>query len=308
MAILIHSASGRRIVLLPQHVFGRDRGASTVLDDGEASRLHASIRWTGTAWELRDHSRNGTTVDGWRIPYNSAVELKPGQALIFGVDGASAWRVQDLERPGPLLLSVDGQEAISLARSTLLPETDAASVSIVQEGDGTWLCTSEDGMRALQEGDEIAVDGRRWRFHSGFGQITEEVATTQQTTCVTRFDVSLDEEHVTLRLSHGDRELDLGERTHHYVLLTLARLRVDDATRGLPPSEQGWVYQDRLAKMLGLDSAHLNIQIFRLRRQLAQALGQDVAPPALIQRRRGALRMGDVAMEIRRGAQRPAAQ
>lgn len=304
MAVLINSASGRRVVLLAQHIFGRDRSSSTVIDDGEASRLHASIRWTGQGWELRDHSRNGTMLDGRRVPHHGAVALQPGQSVAFGADPAARWLVHDLDRPGPMLLGLDGGEAISLARSNLLPDSQAATVSIVQEHDGVWLCTSEAGMRALQEGDELRIDGRRWRFHSGAGQITEDVSTgavSAAPACVARFDVSLDEEHVMLRLSYGDRELDLGERTHHYALLTLARLRSDDAARGLAPPDQGWVYQERLGRMLGLDAGHLNIQIFRLRRQLAQAMGQDVTPPTLIQRRRGELRFGDLSLEIRRG-------
>ncbi|OWQ48461.1 hypothetical protein CDL60_06130 [Roseateles noduli] len=304
VAILINQASGRRIALLTQHVFGRERSSTTVLDDAEASRLHASIRWNGLRWELHDHSRNGTMLDGRRVPSHGAVALSPGQAIAFGAGDSSTWRIHDLDRPGPMLLSLDGNEAISLSRSNLLPEAEAANVFIVQESDGVWQCISEDGTRALGDGDEVNVDGRRWRFHSGAGQITEEVSTSAASAvpaCLARFDVSLDEEHVKLRLNHGGHELDLGERTHHYVLLVLARLRIDDQARGLAAPDQGWVYQDRLSRMLGLDPAHLNIQIFRLRRQLAQALGQDLAPPALIQRRRGELRMGDVTTEIRRG-------
>ena len=39
-----------------------------------------------------------------------------------------------------------------------------------------------------------------------------------------RLHVSLNEEHVYLSLAlHGERQLDLGERSHHYCLLTLAR-------------------------------------------------------------------------------------
>jgi pSer/pThr/pTyr-binding forkhead associated (FHA) protein len=311
VAILINSLSGRRIVLLAQHIFGRDRSSSTVIDDAQASRLHASIRWTGQGWELRDHSRNGTMLDGRRVPHHGAVALQPGQSVAFGLDAAASWLVHDLDRPGPMLLGLDGGDAISLARSNLLPDSDAATVSIVQENDGLWQCTSEAGMRALREGDELSIDGRRWRFHSGAGQITEEVATGashSEPACVARFDISLDEEHVMLRLSYGALELDLGERTHHYVLLTLARLRTDDAARGLAPPDQGWVYQDRLGKMLGLDAGHLNIQIFRLRRQLAQALGQEVTPPTLIQRRRGELRFGELSMEILRGHRSSAVQ
>ncbi|GAB2869731.1 hypothetical protein GCM10027277_43760 [Pseudoduganella ginsengisoli] len=95
---------------------------------------------------------------------------------------------------------------------------------------------------------------------------------------------------------------DLGERAHHYNLLVLARLRLDDAQRGIDSASQGWVGMEQLSRMLGLDPCHINIHIHRARRQLAQAL-----PPALrhidvVERRRGELRFGPYGIHIMRGA------
>jgi hypothetical protein len=116
------------------------------------------------------------------------------------------------------------------------------------------------------------------------------------------FAVSLDEEHVCVGLSDGQHQLDLGERTHHYTLLTLARLRLADAKRRLDSHTQGWVDIERLAKMLGIEETHLNIQIFRLRKQLAQALPPGSQLPDLIERRRGSLRFGSIGFRIFRAA------
>ena len=52
--------------------------------------------------------------------------------------------------------------------------------------------------------------------------------------------------------------------------MILARARVAD--RDASPSERGWLDRDELCRMLGVDSNHLNVTIFRLRKQLA-ALG-----------------------------------
>ena len=53
--------------------------------------------------------------------------------------------------------------------------------------------------------------------------------------------------------------------------------------------------------MLGLETVHLNMQIFRAREQLMTALPAAAALSRLIERRRGELRIGDLPFEIYRG-------
>lgn len=116
------------------------------------------------------------------------------------------------------------------------------------------------------------------------------------------FHVSLNEEHVFLDIALApDAQIGLGERVHHYSLLTLARLRLADARRGLDASCQGWVDVGCLSQMLGLDSSHLNIQIHRARHQFAQALPSQAQAAAIVERRRGEIRFGALAFKITRG-------
>ncbi|UTY56249.1 hypothetical protein [Massilia sp. erpn] len=118
-----------------------------------------------------------------------------------------------------------------------------------------------------------------------------------------RFQVSLNEEHAFLTIALENRtELDLGERVHHYSLLTLARRRLDDARHGVDPSCQGWIEVAHLARMLGIDPTHLNIQLFRARSQIARALPPGTQLPSLIERRRGELRLGALPFQIMRGS------
>lgn len=118
------------------------------------------------------------------------------------------------------------------------------------------------------------------------------------------FRVSLNEEHAYLTIAYDERmEIDLGERAHHYSLLTLARRRLDDAAQGLDPSTQGWVDMDQLSRMLGLNQAYLNIQIYRARQQIARALPPGARMPVIIERRRGELRFGALHFRIVRGSQ-----
>ena len=116
------------------------------------------------------------------------------------------------------------------------------------------------------------------------------------------FAVSQDEEHTFLCIEYGSGLCQLGERVHHYPLLVLARLRLEDTQRGLEPANQGWVDLSRLASMLGIDPAYLNIQIFRARRQIAKALIPGVGMIEIVERRRGQIRIGAFAIWIVRGS------
>ncbi|WP_098494485.1 hypothetical protein [Collimonas sp. PA-H2] len=117
------------------------------------------------------------------------------------------------------------------------------------------------------------------------------------------FDVSLNEEHTWLQVAcNGQPVVDLGERIHHYSLLTLARHRLHDANRGYEADSQGWIGIEQLSKMLGLDTGYLNIQIFRARQQLKKFLPDAIGSGAVIERRRGEIRFGGHAFRIMRGA------
>ena len=80
--------------------------------------------------------------------------------------------------------------------------------------------------------------------------------------------------------------VDLGERAHHYSLVTLARARSADMQAGYDAATQGWIELDRLARMLGIDTSHLNVQIHRARSQFAALPGLDVSQ--LVERRAAA--------------------
>lgn len=118
-----------------------------------------------------------------------------------------------------------------------------------------------------------------------------------------RLQVSLNEEHVFLSIAlSGERQLDLGERSHHYCLLTLARQRLRDAERGIDGSGQGWLGRQQLSAMLGIDIGHLNIQIHRACKQIARALPPGVQVDAVVERRCGELRFGTLPFRIVRGS------
>lgn len=113
-----------------------------------------------------------------------------------------------------------------------------------------------------------------------------------------RFVVSSDEEHVAWFVQHEGRVLELGDRVHTYLLLTLARARRDDADA--PVAARGWRYADDLARRLGITPEVLKVYVYRARRQLLEA-GVEGAE-RLIERRATSnqIRLGTDHVEIAR--------
>lgn len=94
------------------------------------------------------------------------------------------------------------------------------------------------------------------------------------------FRVSRDEETVHWSVTVGNRTVELGSRAHVYLVLTLARLRLDE--HQLPEAERGWTYGDDLARSLGMTPETMKVQVYRARRQLQ---GLIVGAAGLIERR-----------------------
>ena len=102
--------------------------------------------------------------------------------------------------------------------------------------------------------------------------------------------MSKDEEHVSLDLTVNGESISLGERSHHYLLLILARHRLKDAA--LPQGEQGWVYSEELSRLLRLSETHVNIQIYRIRKQVGTTFPPTFSASPVLERRPGQLRFG----------------
>jgi hypothetical protein len=109
------------------------------------------------------------------------------------------------------------------------------------------------------------------------------------------FAVSSDEEHVQLHLSVGGRTFDMGSRGHNYLLLTLARRRLEDSSRGFADTACGWIVHGDFTHDPMMCPPRLNIDVCRIRKQFA-AIG--IAAPASIVERRPRAR------QIRIGARR----
>ncbi|MDD9946337.1 MAG: FHA domain-containing protein [Myxococcales bacterium] len=304
MALVQNGTTHEWIVLQTEHVFGRNPSrADTYLTGPEVSLMHATIRWRQGEWCIADHSRNGSFADGHPLPKESWVQLGLGQELRFGSPNTCPFLIMDLSPPSASLVPQNPSERpILLTHNTLLPDDGAPELSIYRREDGQWMLDRADELRSLEAEDTLCVAGRRYRLVINaelFDTSSPRAATTL--TPVLRFSLSSDEEHARLVVHRGPEAIDLGERIHHYCLVTMARRRIRDAGMSLPPAAQGWLFTDELAKLLGIEVAHLNIQIYRARNQLMSAIPGDEQATNVVERRRGSLRLGDIAFEIVRG-------
>lgn len=289
---VLHDREADRDLPLPGRVLvGRAPTALLRLADKRVSGEHATLRWTGRAWELRDlASRNGTFVDGVRIESGAAVLLIRGAAMGFGTAEPRVVLVDD-GPPGPVLRDLDRGELVSVGGDLVcLPHDDDPQVTLFRDGAGRWSLELGEERRLAQHGEVIHVDGRAWQlllFEDVEGTATVEDGPTIDTITL-GLRASRDEEHVQAWFEHRGRTVPLEPREHLYALLLLARERVRD--RDLPLEEQGWVERERILAWLRTTRAGLNVAIHRARGQLASHGVQGAA--GIVEVRRGQRRLG----------------
>lgn len=311
MAVLAKYPEGSRSILLSRHLVGRSRLADLRMTEPTVSGEHALLRWTGREWELHDlSSRNGTLVDGRRLSPGERVVLTPGALVAFGHTD-NTWQLIDDAGPTIIAVPSDGGEPISAGNDLLaLPGEDNPEVVVYRDAGGDWVLEQGGDTARIVDRRAVRAGGRDFEL-----RVPDLIAATWDTnspaphlaTLTLCFKVSRDEEFIALTARDDHHTIDLGSRAHHAVLLMLARSRLDDRkawtashARGErpPDSAEGWLYQDDLATRLSMDEPHLNVAVFRCRRQLAEAGITGAA--TVIERRRPTreLRLGVARIEI----------
>lgn len=288
MGVIKDTATGRAHVLEPEHFVGRGSWCALRLTEKYVSSQHAVIRWTGEAWEVKDlGSRNGTFVDGQRIAAGAETVLREHATIAFGKRGQE-WRLEDGSAPTVMAVPEDDTDPVLIDGELLaVPSIDNPEVTIYPGGDGQWMLEQPDSTIPVTNLQTFVAAGKVWRFCS-VDRTPKTALATASSLAEARhasltFSVSRDEEHVHLQVSLGGATHDLGTRGHNYLLLTLARARLADASVGHPDSTCGWVYVEDLAHDPSMGPPQLNIDIFRIRKQFASIGVVDAA--SIVERR-----------------------
>lgn len=303
MATLVNLQTQQRCLLQSHHTVGRlNSSVNTLISDSYISKIHAFIEWNGEHWLLRDVSSNGTWLNGNRLSMEQIAKLDVGDEIAFASKETHIFTLADINPPCDCLVPVEhNSEAIELEFCHLL-ESKQSQPMILSYNNNTyswWQEILDDNLNQptktaeLSDQSMLTVDGLIWQL-----QINRSIEDTQILRptitsideIIFEFHTSLDEESTQLRLQSGEQNIDLLLRSHHYLTLTLARQRAHDIKVGLDDSEQGWVYAEHLAKDLGLEAGHLNIQIYRIRKQFIDALNNCCETSNIIERSAGKLR------------------
>lgn len=318
MAYLRNLQTNEKLYLLTHHTFGRRDGAvDTCILQPEISKIHAVIEWSGEQWEIRDLGRNGTWLDQKKLPTAQNSALKIGQIINFSNQKQNDWQVENLDKPTNLLLGLnDYSTTEAFNHYHLLPDnTEPLAALFLCSNRGQWVLETRSGStdsqnenneRIIVNSDTIEVGRHQWKlFLNAEQQQTVDLLDNQANAenCEFQFEVSLDEEHTQLSLQYQNDTVKLGERSHHYLLLHLARLKFEHAEQGLDHKNQGWINNEQLAKELGIDISHINIQIFRARKQISEAYPNMLGLTDLLQRRRGEVRFNCPQAKVVKGDQ-----
>jgi hypothetical protein len=232
--------------------------------------------------------------------------LKRTDEICFGALNATPWVLINDNGPKSMLVPIKSAEpALELEGVVVLPNEKKPEMTLYQEENGEWLCENNSGITPLESGSKISTANNSWYFINA-DTLDETKKADQNNHKINakikiNFTVSRNEEHVSLGILFEDEPIDLGERTHHYLLLVLARKRLKDVQLGIDKNEQGWLDKNLLCQQVGFDENHLNIQIYRFRKQLIQARPAAMQLLQIIERRRGELRFGLESVEITGG-------
>ena len=314
MAYLYRRDTDLRFPVVAHHMIGSLAGkVDTFIDNPYISRRHLSIEWNGHQWQIKDLSRNGTWVNGKRLTSGDYCPLAVGDVVQLAGEEGVVLTVESVAPPCDLLVPVqpftkdDLSAAIELNSVNLIPNEQHPEWYVEQDSKtGQWQAQriiSPQAPQALSHGDIIECRAGSWQLFCA-RDYAPTIEKRSQDVCISesylKFDVSLDEETTDLDVITGDANHNLGIRAHNYLLLLLARHRVEDMARGLSSCNQGWVPNELLVRELGLEPGHLNIQIYRARQQLSKMMPQ-VNNEKFVERRGTTLRLGCIQFSIVKG-------
>lgn len=295
MATIKNFTTKVSIVLRTQHNFGRNKHCNTCMVQKDISKSHATIYWKGSNWYLKDHSKNGTLVNGELI-VNTTLKLAKGNLIQFGQNKSTVWEIVDLEPPKSYLQSLYNQNKVmELSKSGGKSYDCMPEVVFYFTKDHKWKATEGNNTILLEHGKNYNFNNEEFVFVENELQ-DETIDYGYITSCAYfEFDLSDDEEYVNVKIVSNDLVLDLGGHVYNHLLLMLARKRQSDIHDGAR-LEPGWINIEELAYGLGkelfkqIDMYYLNLQIHRLRKKLIGLAPFGYLFSNVVERRNGKIR------------------
>jgi hypothetical protein len=274
MAELRRTDGTRSCLLMTEHLIGRGPQCALRLTAGYVSTQHALIRWDGWAWELLDRgSRNGTQLNGVVAEPGRAYRLKKDAVLTFG-HASECWVLVDAGEPETMAVALDtGQALLGKPGLIGLPSSNSPECTLYLDHDGVWKLEQANGeVELLVDGRIVDCGGRQFRFccpnaNSAVETLSVAREGGEPTLC---FSVSSDEDFVELTLEYPERRVPLGSRSHNYLMLTLARQRLEDRAANLPEASCGWMDKDALADGFKMTPQQVDGEVFRIRKHFTQ--------------------------------------
>ncbi|NQZ86649.1 MAG: FHA domain-containing protein [Colwellia sp.] len=298
------------------HCFGRSTtNVDTVIDAPEISRLHTIIEWVDDQWFIRDISSNGTWLNDKKLLKDTPQRLKLGDKIYFAKAEEHGFIIKELTPPQNMLFSVEAtnndalQKPIILKDYNLLPSENTPEIALFYvHSKNQWYkeyIDDEAGVAYLvTDLDLLNFANQNWQLKLN--------TPTNNTTHLAkaklfahqikyRFNLSQDEETTELTITANGEEFYLLTRAHHYLTLSLARDRDEDAKKGIDEYNQGWRLRETIVKELGEDMQFVNTHIFRAKSQLVSMLNGACDGDALIETRGKKIRFAGSSYRIYQG-------
>jgi pSer/pThr/pTyr-binding forkhead associated (FHA) protein len=310
MAYLIDEHKLEKIYLKSYHTIGRYKfNVDTLIDQPGVSRHHAIIELAQGKWLIRDVSTNGIWINDKKIDKNLPYQLCENDKIDFAAHGQNSYVVANLSDDCQYLVSqTHSSQVIEVKDQILLPNSDDPSHIIYFDSVlNYWFLEdlTNNDRQALIDGGLVSAFNDQWLFYSASTAAMTKHLDNQPTVkpCGLTFSVSQDEESTQLSVELNNESFDLGTRTHHYLMLLLARTRIQDKHAGMELDEQGWLYREELVKALGVQMNHMNIMVHRARKQLSDAGGESNPELAyLLETNNGRVRLNSQDITIIKGS------
>jgi len=302
------------IYLRSSHCIGRsENNANTVVSGSEISRIHVVIEWDGRCWFIKDVSNNGTLVNGTRLIKNEHQKINVGDEFHLATIKNEGFIVEDVSPPANLLVPVlcDNKiKPIILTDFNLLPTEESPELSLFYvDSCDQWykeyLNDNESRAYPISASDLIILGGIQWRM---------EIMTDEEVTVLMykhkvlsnkvqyRFNLSDDLRDTKLTITTEDETIELEDKEHHRLTLSLAKHRFNDVKKGFSADDQGWRFRTSLASELGIDITSLNAQLCHAKQQFRKHVGEYYDGDELIERKGNKIRFSGIDYRIYRGS------